>query len=59
MPFSLARVHTGGIGQCDWGREWGGDEQMEVASDWAGLSLGGFWVSAGVSVGKERMKDER
>ena len=25
--------------------------QMGVASDWVGLSLGGFWVSAGVSVG--------
>jgi len=35
------------------------DVQMGVASDWARLSLGGFWVSAGVSVGKERMKDER
>jgi len=35
------------------------DVQMGVASDWVGLSLGGFWVSAGVSVGKERMKDER
>ena len=49
-------------GACLWGGSlngWETDERMEDASDWVGLSLGGFWVSAGVSVGKERMKDER
>lgn len=26
-------------------------QYMEVASNWARLSLGGFWISAGVSAG--------
>ena len=44
---------------CPWGGSlngWETDErmdgaQMEVASDWVRLSLRGFWVSVGVSVG--------
>jgi len=47
---TLSRTH---------GRERMDGAQMGVASRWVGLSLGGFWVSAGVAGGKERMKDER
>ena len=36
---------------------------MGIASGWVGLSLGGFWISAGASVGERKdegceMKDE-
>ena len=34
--------------------ERGGVAQTGVASEWVGLSLGGLWVSAGVSVGENR-----
>ena len=42
---TLSRTH---------GRERMDGAQMGVASDWVGLSLRGFWVSAGVSVGESR-----
>ena len=39
---TLSRTH---------GRERVDDAQMGVTSNWVGLSLRGFWVSAGASVG--------